>query len=241
MEITWFGHSCFRLRDRDATVVTDPFDKSLGYPLPRVRADIVTVSHDHPHHNYPNAVKGEFKIVNSPGEYEIKSVFITGIATYPSQRRRKNAGDEDSRRNIILVFQFNGLSVCHLGDLAQVPTQTQVEALSNVDVLMVPVGGGMSLNAAQAAEVISLIEPHIVIPMHYTVPVRGVVPPVPGTGAVRGKTGASSPPRSRAVKLDKVDKFLKEMGVPRVEPVDVLKVTNSSLPEETQVVVLNPR
>jgi L-ascorbate metabolism protein UlaG (beta-lactamase superfamily) len=228
MEITWFGHSCFRLRDRDATVVTDPFDKSLGYPLPRVRADIVTVSHDHPHHNYPNAVKGEFKIVNRPGEYEIKSVFITGIATYPSQRRRKNAGDGDSRRNIILVFQFNGLTVCHLGDLAQVPTQTQVEALSNVDVLMVPVGGGMSLNAVQAAEVISLIEPYIVIPMHYVVPTQG-------------KTGASSPPRSRAVKLDKVDKFLKEMGVPRVEPVDVLKVTSSSLPQETQVVVLNPR
>jgi L-ascorbate metabolism protein UlaG (beta-lactamase superfamily) len=228
MEITWFGHSCFRLRDRDATVVTDPFDKSLGYPLPRVRADIVTVSHDHPHHNYPNAVKGEFKIVNNPGEYEIKSVFITGIATYPSQRRRKNAGGGDNRRNIILVFQFDGLTVCHLGDLAQVPTQTQVEALSNVDVLMVPVGGGMSLNAVQAAEVISLIEPYIVIPMHYVVPVRG-------------KTSVSSPPRSRAVKLDKVDKFLKEMGVPRVEPVDVLKVTSSSLPQETQVVVLNPK
>jgi L-ascorbate metabolism protein UlaG (beta-lactamase superfamily) len=235
MEITWFGHSCFRLRDRGATVVTDPFDKSLGYPLPRIRADIVTVSHDHPHHNYLNAVKGEFKIVNSPGEYEIKSVFITGIATYPSQRRRKNAGDGDSRRNIILVFQFNGLTVCHLGDLAQVPTQTQVEALSNVDVLMVPVGGGMSLNAVQAAEVISLIEPYIVIPMHYT------VPPVTGTGAVRGKTSSGSSSRSGTVKLDKVDKFLKEMGVPRVEPVDVLKVTSSSLPQETQVVVLNPR
>ncbi len=216
MEITWFGHSCFRLRDRDATVVTDPFDKSLGYPLPRVRADIVTVSHDHPHHNYLKGVKGDFKIVNSPGEYEIKSVFVTGIPTYPPRRRRKSAGDGDSGRNIIFVFEFNGLSVCHLGDLAQVPTQTQVEALSNVDVLLVPVGGGTSLNAAQAAEIISLIEPYIVIPMHY-------------------KTSTSS------LNLNTVNKFLKEMGTPRIEPIDVLKVTRSSLPQETQVVVLNPK
>lgn len=216
MEITWFGHSYFRLRDRDATVVTDPFDKSLGYELPRIRADIVTVSHDHPHHNYPAGVKGDFKIVNSPGEYEIKSVFITGIATYPARRRRKNEANGDYERNIIFVFQFDGLTVCHLGDLAQVPTQTQVEALSDVDVLMVPVGGGTSLNAAQAAEIISLIEPYIVIPMHY-------------------KTSAIS------MKLDKVDKFLKEMGAPRIEPVDVLKVTKSSLPQETQVVVINPK
>jgi L-ascorbate metabolism protein UlaG (beta-lactamase superfamily) len=216
MDITWYGHACFRLRDRDATVVTDPFEKSLGYDLPRVRADIVTVSHDHPYHNNAKAVKGEFKVVDGPGEYEIKSVFITGIATYPSRRRRKANNEEDGgdERNVIFVFEFNGLTICHLGDLAQVPTQTQVEALSNVDVLMVPVGGSTSLNAAQAAEIISLIEPYIVIPMHY-------------------KTSAIS------LKLDSVQKFLKEMGAPRIEPVDVLKVTRSSLPQETQVVVLN--
>jgi L-ascorbate metabolism protein UlaG (beta-lactamase superfamily) len=216
MEVTWYGHSCFRLRDRDATVVTDPFDKTLGYELPRVRTDIVTASHDHPHHNYAKAVKGDFKVVDGPGEYEIKSVFITGIATYPSRRRRKSNkdGDNSEGRNIIFVFELNGLTICHLGDLAEVPTQTQVEALSNVDVLLVPVGGSTSLNAAQAAEIISLIEPYIVIPMHY-------------------KTSAIS------LKLDGVQKFLKEMGTPRIEPIDVLKVTRSSLPQETQVVVLN--
>jgi len=214
MEITWFGHSCFRLRDRDATVVTDPFDKSLGYDLPRVRADIVTVSHDHPHHSHPSAVKGNFKVVNSPGEYEIKSVFITGIATYSSHRQGKGDEKSENQRNVIFVFEFDGLSFCHLGDLAQVPTQTQVEALSNIDVLIAPVGGGTSLNAAQAAEIISLIEPYIVIPMHY-------------------KTSAVS------LKLDQVDKFLKEMGAPRIEPIDALKITKSNLPQETQVVVLN--
>ena len=216
MEITWYGHSCFRLRDRDATVVTDPFDKTLGYDLPRVRADIVTVSHDHPHHNNAQAVKGELKVVDGPGEYEIKSVFINGIATYRSRRGGKGQkdGDGGDERNVIFVFEFDGLSVCHLGDLAQVPAQTQVEALSNVDVLLVPVGGSTSLNAAQAAEIISLIEPYIVIPMQY-------------------KTSAIS------LKLDGVQKFLKEMGTPRIEPMDGLKVTKSSLPQETQVVVLN--
>jgi L-ascorbate metabolism protein UlaG (beta-lactamase superfamily) len=216
MEVTWYGHSCFRLRERDATVVTDPFDKTLGYELPRVRTDIVTVSLNHPHHNHAKAVKGEFKVVDGPGEYEIKSVFITGIATHPSQGRRKskNGGDTGNERNVIFLFEFDGLTICHLGDLAQVPTQTQVEALSNVDILLVPVGGVTSLNAAQAAEIISLIEPFIIIPMHY-------------------KTSAIS------LKLDGVSKFLKEMGTPRIEPMDVLKVTKSTLPQETQVVVLN--
>jgi L-ascorbate metabolism protein UlaG (beta-lactamase superfamily) len=214
MEITWFGHSCFRLRDRDVSVVTDPFDSSLGLPLPNVRADIVTISHDHPHHNYLATVKGEHRVVDSPGEYEIRSVFITGIATYPTRRSTEGPAPE---RNLIFVFEFDGLSVCHLGDLAQVPTQTQVEALSEVDVLMVPVGGAAnSLNAAQAAEIVSLIEPSIVIPMHFR------------ADAADAKT-------------DPVDKFLKEMGVGRVEPVDGLRVTESSLPPETQVAVLNPK
>ena len=219
MEITWFGHSCLRLRDRDVAVITDPFDKSLGYELPRARADIVTVSHDHPHHNYLPAVKGEFKVVDNPGEYEIKSVFITGIAHYPTRRQRKGDVNEEPQRNIIFVFEFDGLTVCHLGGLTQVPTQTQVEELSNVDVLLVPVGGGASLNAAQAAEIISLVEPYIAVPIHYNT----------------GTTPAG------VAKLDAVDKFLKEMGVARVEPIDTLKVTKGSLPEETQVVVLSPK
>jgi L-ascorbate metabolism protein UlaG (beta-lactamase superfamily) len=216
MDITWFGHSCFRLRDRAASVVTDPFDRSVGYGVPRVPADIVTVSHDHPHHNHSGAVKGEFKLVDSPGEYEIHSVFITGTATYPSGRRLDGESLE-AERNVIFVFEFEGISVCHLGNLAQMPAQAQVQALSTVDVLLVPVGGGGScLNATQAAEMVSLVDPRLVIPMHF-------------------KTDAI------ASKLDQVDRFLKEMGVGQVEPVDVLKVTESSLPQETRVVVLNPK
>lgn len=217
MEITWFGHSCFRLRDRDVTVVTDPFDASLGYTLPQVQADIVTTSRNHPHHSYLPAVKGDFRLLDSPGEYEIRSVFVIGIATY-SSRRSAASDNQADERNVVFVFEFDGLTVCHLGDLRQVPSRAQVEAFGEVDVLLVPVGDGDqgALNAAQAAEVVSLIEPSIVIPMHY-------------------KTAATT------IRMDGVDKFLKEMGVGRIEPMDSLKVTATSLPQPTQVVVLNPR
>jgi L-ascorbate metabolism protein UlaG (beta-lactamase superfamily) len=216
MEITWFGHSCFRLRDRDVRVITDPFDGSLGYELPRVQADIVTISHDHPHHNCIQAVKGEYKLIDSPGEYEIRSVFITGIATYPAYH--PPASDvAEARRNTIFVFEFGGVTVCHLGDLSHIPPQDQVQALSTVDVLMVPVGGsGDCLNATQAAEIVGMIEPNLVIPMHY-------------------KTDQVS------LEMDRVDRFLKEMGMGRVEPMTMLKVTEATLPQETQVVVLDPQ
>jgi L-ascorbate metabolism protein UlaG (beta-lactamase superfamily) len=216
MEIVWFGLSCFHLRDRDVRIVTDPFDGSLGNDMPHVQADIVTVSHNHPHHNHVAAVQGQFKVLDSPGEYEIRSVFITGIATYPT-RREASAQELEVLRNVVYVFEFGGLTLCHLGDLAQIPPQEEVQALNTVNVLMVPVGGGENnLNAAKAAEIVSLVEPSLVIPMHYQ------------TGGL-------------PLELDGVDRFLKEMGMGHTEPVDVLKVTEASLPQETQVVVLNQR
>jgi len=209
MEIIWYGQSCFRLRDKLATVVTDPYDKSIGYVLPRVRADIVTVSHDHPDHNYVKGVKGEPKVIDGPGEYEVRGVFITGIPTYHDRRKGASRG-----RNTVFLFDFEGLTVCHLGDLGHVPTQSQVEALSDIDILLIPVGSVSTINAAQAAEVISLLEPRVVIPMHYK------------TKLVK-------------VRLDSVNKFLKEMGLSQLATHESLKVTKSSLPEETQVVLLD--
>jgi L-ascorbate metabolism protein UlaG (beta-lactamase superfamily) len=209
MEITWYGQSCFRLRDRLATVITDPYDKSIGYTLPRVRADIVTVSHHHPDHNYIQGVKGEPKVIDGPGEYEVRGVFITGIPAFHDRRKGASRG-----RNTVFLFDFEGLTVCHLGDLGHVPTQSQVEALSDIDVLLIPVGAVSTINAAQAAEVISLLEPRLVIPMHYK------------TKLVK-------------VKLDPVSKFLKEMGLSKLPTHESLKVTKSSLPEETQVLLLD--
>ncbi|MFQ5406867.1 MAG: MBL fold metallo-hydrolase [Anaerolineales bacterium] len=218
MEITWFGHSCFRLTERNvATIVTDPFDKSIGLAIPRLRADIVTISHDAPGHNNLDAVRSARPVVG-PGEYEIGGVFITGV---PTRQNPKDGANGKSRsgpalKNTIYVFDFDGLTVCHLGDLDHVPSQSRVEALGTVDVLLVPIGGGNGLNASQAAEMISLIEPAVVVPMHFK------------TANVK-------------LKLDSPNKFLKEMGLAKSTPEDNLKVTKSSLPDETQVVVLKPK
>lgn len=213
MEITWYGHACFRLKDGHMVIVTDPFDESLGLTMPSLRTDIVTVSHAHPHHDVVKRLRGPFRRVDSPGEYEIGGVFITGIAMYPPKRREKPANNGAYEQNSVYVFQIEDLKICHLGDLHHVPTQSQVEALVDVDVLLVPVGGGHTLTAAKAAEVISLIEPSIAIPMHYQLP-------------------------GLNLELDSLDKFLKEMAVGPLEPLSSLSLTKSKLPEETQVVVL---
>lgn len=211
VEITWLGHSCFRLRDRAATVVTDPYGKDIGLNLARVRADIVTVSHEADDHNYVKGVKGDFQVLNGPGEYEVSSVFVTGLELRGDRKAKKETA---APRNTVFLFEFDDLTICHLGDLNLVPTQAQVEeALGEVDVLLIPVGGAETLNASQAAEVVSLLEPHIVIPMHYHVP-------------------------DCTLKLDAVGRFLKEMGLDKVSPQESLKVSRSGLPDESQIVLL---
>jgi L-ascorbate metabolism protein UlaG (beta-lactamase superfamily) len=189
-----------------ATVVTDPFDASVGLSPPKLRADVITVSHDAPGHNHLSAVKGERRVIQGAGEYEIGGVFITGIAMDVPQ-----AGN--GRPNTLYVFDFEGLTVAHLGDLAFVPSQPQIEDLGTVDVALVPVGGGGALTPSQAAEVISLIEPKIVVPMHY-------------------QTGKET------LKLGPASRFLSEMGIGQLEPIDSLKVSKAGLSDETQVVLL---
>ncbi|MCL4559757.1 MAG: MBL fold metallo-hydrolase [Chloroflexi bacterium] len=211
MEITWYGHSCFRLSERGyATVVTDPYDhRQIGYEALRLKADVVTISHESPGHSFLPAVKGDVYQITGPGEYEIGGVFITGVQTNGHIKK-----DEVEPRNTLYVFDYNGLTVAHLGDMNKVPSQTEVEALGSVNIALVPVGGGAALNASKAAEVISLLEPNVVIPMHYATPL------------VKSK-------------LDSLQKFLKEMGLEKVDQVPSLKVGNAkALPEETHVVVL---
>ena len=214
MEITWYGHSCFRLTERSyATVVTDPYDnKAIGYEALKLKADIVTVSHDAPGHNFRDAVKGTSHLIDGAGEFEIGGVFITGVSTDGGTGGKKKNNDASSR-NTVYVFDYDGITVAHLGDLQQVPTQSEIESLGTINVALVPVGGGGGLNAAKAAEVISLIEPNIVIPMHYATP-------------------------DAKVSLDSLNKFVKEMGLSKPETQPSLKVTRSGLPDETKVVVL---
>lgn len=208
MDITWYGHSCFRLSEGGVVIVTDPPSDDLGYDRPRIRADVVTISHDHPGHNNRIGFRGGPKFFDGPGEYEVRGVFITGIATYHDGRRGANRG-----RNTAFLFDFGGVTICHLGDLGHLPTQAQVETLSAADMLLIPVGGLHTIDAGMASEVISLVEPRLVVPMHYKTPVE-------------------------KARLHKVDKFLKEMGLAPMPPQAELKVTKSSLPAETQVVLL---
>lgn len=211
MEIIWYGLSCFRMTDRGlASVVTDPYDPSFELPELKLKSDIVTISHDTPEHNYVKGVKGWRRVIQGPGEYEIGNVFVIGILMEPKKSKKKTV-----KANILYVFDFNTLTVAHLGNLSYVPSQAQIEDLGAVDIALVPVGGGGSLTPSQAAEVISLIEPSIVVPMYFKT----------------GKDGR---------KLGTVNRFLSEMGIAKQEPLPSLKVTKSGLSSESQVVVLKP-
>lgn len=208
MEITWYGHSCFRLTERKhATIVTDPYSPALGLAIPNLKADVVTISHEARGHNFVEAVSGYKHVLFGPGEYEIGSVFITGIATNH---------DVKGIHNILYVFDYDGVTIAHLGDMQKVPTQTQIEPLEEINVLLVPVGGGKSLNAAQAAELVSMLEPSIIIPMHYRIP-------------------------GLKLDLEPVDRFLKEMGVTDPKEESSLKINATGMPEETEVIILKPR
>lgn len=213
MDITWYGHSCFRIIERGETsIVTDPYSDEIGLPPLKLKADVVTVSHNEPGHNALDVVKGFNYSLQGPGEYEIGGVFIYGIAL--------NYVDSENgvaRPNVAYKIEFsNNLTVMHLGDLAHVPDQSTIEDLGEVNVLLIPVGGGNGLKASLAADVISLIEPNYVVPMHYDLP-------------------------GLKVKLDSVDKFVKAMGISKVQEEEMLRVTVSDLPEQPQIVVLQPR
>lgn len=211
-EIVWLGHACFRLKSKDATIITDPYDKSLGLGNPGQKADIVTISHDHPHHNTVASVKGDPMVINGPGEYEVRGVFITGVWSFADSKSGQERG-----RNAIFLFHLDDLVVCHLGSLGHTLNSQQLDALGDVQVLLVPVGGSnASLTASKASEVISQVEPKIVIPMHYSI-------------------GRES------LEMDSLEKFTKEMGLKDVVPQDKFSMKASELGETTQVVVLEAK
>lgn len=208
MDITWHGHSCFRLKSSTAAVVCDPYGKSLGLGTLRLKGDVLTMSHEHPGHNYAEALKGsEPFVIAGPGEYEVKGVFVVGVRTAHDARDGGNLG-----LNTAYSITMEGLTVCHLGDLGHKPTQAQVEELGVIDVLLVPVGGHNTISPGLAAEVVNLLDPSLVIPMHYRSPNRP--------------------------ELEPLEAFLAEMGVSHPVPVDVLKVSPTKLPDEAQVVLL---
>jgi L-ascorbate metabolism protein UlaG (beta-lactamase superfamily) len=208
MEITWLGHSCFKLRDKQATLITDPYSPDMGYSLGKQSADVVTLSHQHPGHSFDQGINGNPKVVTGPGEYEISNILIIGVSTFHDNEKGVKRG-----KNTVYLIEINEVSICHLGDLGHVLTDEQVEELGNVDVLLLPVGGVSTINAPVATEIVRQLEPKIVIPMHYKTP------------AINRQ-------------LEPVDRFLKEIGVHDINPQAKLSITKSSLPLSMQVILL---
>ena len=214
MKIAWYGQACFKLivkaKNGDKiTIITDPFSKEIGLTPPRSGADIVTVSHDHYDHNNVKALRGQPYVIDSAGEYEIKNVFIEGVESYHDDKQGSARGG-----NIIYRIDMDNISVTHLGDLGHALDNKQLEKLAGTDILLIPVGGKYTIDAKKAMEVVSQIEPRIVIPMHYKV--KGLKIDIAG-----------------------VDKFIKEIGVkPTYE--EKLKISKKDLPaEDMELVVLS--
>lgn len=213
MVIMWYGQSCFRIQGKtvtdDVTLVIDPYDK-VGLKLPKLTADILCVTHDHYDHANVKAVSGEPFLISGPGEYERKGVSITGALA-------PHDNVEGKARGFVTMYTMNleGMTLAHLGDLGTTElTEAQEEAIEDVDILLLPVGGVYTIDGKEAASLVARLEPRIVIPMHYRLP---------------GLT----------VKLDGVETFLKHIGGKAGESVEKLKVSKKDLPqEETKIILL---
>jgi L-ascorbate metabolism protein UlaG (beta-lactamase superfamily) len=217
-KIYWAGQSCFQIsvstsKDHSADIVIDPYEEKIGFKLPSLSADILLVTHDHYDHNNVKGVKGDPFVINGPGEYEVKEVFVQGIPSSHDDSNGKEKG-----KNTIYVIEAEDMRFCHLGDLGQKQlTDEQLERIDGIDVLMIPVGGeGCTIDSSAAQKIISQIEPKIVIPMHYQLP-------------------------KLSMKLDDVSKFMKAMGKSMPTLQDKLLVKRSTLPKEgLEIVVLQP-
>jgi len=214
MQISYLGHSSFKIKTKTATLVTDPYSSKVGFKMPKVEAEIVTVSHDHYDHNFVEAVKGRPFVITGPGEYEIKEVGVHGLATYHDAKE-----GEDRGNNTVYLISAEDLTVCHLGDLGHQLSTRMVEEIGEIDVLLIPVGGQFTIGPKRAVEVITQVEPRIVIPMHFR------------TNRHQAK-GFS--------KVLPVDAFLKQIGV-EYKKEEKLVVSKSGLEEEMEVVVLKER
>lgn len=206
-EFRWYGHNCFRIRGKDAVVITDPVGKGTGFTLAKTTADVVTVSSPQPEHANLAAIKPEFDTIDGPGEYEIHDVFVTGIRTHLDE-----ANGTEKGHNTAFLIELDGMVICHLGDLGHALSAEHTEAMSDVDVLLVP-AGSKSLDPARAAEIASQLSPKVVIPMQYAT-----------ASGDRGLTG--------------LEVFGRNLGVSLPEPQEKLTLKSSDLGDAMRVVVL---
>ena len=208
MTISWFGQSCFRLEAKEGSILIDPFSKEIGLKPPRIKDDVILVTHQHSDHNNIEDANPEAFIIQTPGEYENHGIAIRGIQSFHDNKQGTERG-----LNTIYVLKAEDMTICHLGDLGHVLTDKQIEDIGDVDILMIPVGGTYTIDAKTAVEVITQIEPKVVIPMHYKV------------------TGHTS------TVLEGPEKFVKELGL-TPEKVEKYKITKKLLPAEEEKLVM---
>jgi len=210
MEITWLGHSCFKIDDKETSIVIDPYNPKVGLKLPKLSANILLITNDHFDHNYKEGVSENPYIIDSPGEYEIAGATITGISSFHGKKNGEERG-----KNTIYTIEFEGIKICHLGDLGHDLSDDEIDKLGTIDILMIPVGGIYTINGEEAAKIIGEIEPKIVIPMHYKLPGLGI-------------------------NLDPLSKFT-EKTQGKVSEEEKLKIKVSSLPQEIKIIVLKSK
>jgi len=216
MILTYLGHSCFKLKGKRGTIVTDPYFDDVGFSLPNVSADIVTVSHSHKDHSASGLVSGTARrknpfLVDQAGEYEVGGLSVFGVKTYHDDQLGAERGT-----NMVYTMLVDDLRICHLGDLGHELTTEQIEAIGQIDVLLCPVGGESSIGPEQALKVIRSIEPSIVIPMHY-------------------QTNRHN--KEIFGNKARLEDFIKVYGT-EVTPIDKLDIEKLKMPEETELVVM---
>ncbi len=211
MNISWYGHSCFRIEAKEGSILIDPFSKEIGLRPPKIKDDLVLVTHQHFDHNNISEANPEAFIIDGPGEYEKQGISVRGISSFHDKSNGKERG-----LNTIYVLKAEDMNICHLGDLGQEKLEDkQLEEIGDVDILMIPVGGTYTIDHKEAVNVISQIEPKIIIPMHYKL-------------------------KDLKVDIGGLDKFLKEIGL-TPEKVDKLKIVKKNLPvEEMKLVTFEP-
>jgi L-ascorbate metabolism protein UlaG (beta-lactamase superfamily) len=213
MEITHLGHSSFKLKGKSASLITDPFDpEAVGMKFPKAEADVVTLSHFHKDHNFTEGIGGEPVIIAGPGEYEVKGIRVIGIPSYHDAEKGAEKG-----KNTMYLIVIDNVSIVHCGDLGHKLDDKQKEILNGADILLIPVGGFFTINAKTATEVVSQIEPSVIIPMHY-------------------RTDKFT--KEVSSEFVGVEEFLKEMGKEAVLSQPKLMITKDKIPGEPTVVVL---
>jgi L-ascorbate metabolism protein UlaG (beta-lactamase superfamily) len=213
MQIKWFGQSAFLLTSEFGTrILIDPYDKLLGYRMPKpIEADIVAVTHNHGDHNKIHVVSGNYMLVNEPKEYSHDHVLIRGFKTYHDKVNGKKRGN-----NIVFRFDVDGLTIVHCGDLGHLLTEGQIRDIGKIDILMIPVGGKMTLNGVDAAHVMNQLHPTVTIPMHYRTKALSIL---------------------GALMFEKVDRFIEASGKSLIE-VSVLEVNTDNLSQYSGVVTM---